>query len=77
MNFKIQSSYDQGFKDLIKAFNSGLISFDEMCELTLNIVDKVKITQSNLEKPGESPAHKLSYRFESCPDYITLIAVLI
>ena len=43
MKFKIQSSYDQGLNDLIKAFNGGLISFDEMCELTLNIVDKVKI----------------------------------
>ena len=43
MKFRIQSSYGQHLKDLIKAFNSGLISFDEMCELTLNIVDKVKI----------------------------------
>jgi hypothetical protein len=43
MKFEIKSSYDQQLNDLIKAFNSGLITFDEMCELNLNKVDKVNI----------------------------------
>ena len=43
MKFEIKSSYDQQLKDLIKAFNSGLITFDEMCELNLNKVDKANI----------------------------------
>jgi hypothetical protein len=43
MKFRIQSSYGQHLKDLIKAFNSGLISFDEMCELNQYTIDKVNI----------------------------------
>jgi hypothetical protein len=43
MKFKIQSSYGQQLKDLIKAFNNGLISFDEMCELNQYTIDKVNI----------------------------------
>jgi hypothetical protein len=43
MKFRIQSSYGQQLKDLIKAFNSGLISFDEMCELNQYTIDKVNI----------------------------------
>jgi len=43
MKFEIKSSYDQQLKDLVKAFNSGLITFDEMCELNLNKVDKTNI----------------------------------
>jgi predicted HTH domain antitoxin len=43
MKFRIQSSYDQQLNDLIKAFNSGLISFDEMCELNQYTIDKVNI----------------------------------
>jgi hypothetical protein len=43
MKFEIKSSYDQQLKDLVKAFNRGLITFDEMCELNLNNVDKEKI----------------------------------
>ena len=43
MKFRIQSSYGQGLNDLIKAFNGGLISFDEMCELNQYTIDKVNI----------------------------------
>ena len=43
MKFRIQSSYGQQLKDLIKAFNDGLISFDEMCELNQYTIDKVSI----------------------------------
>jgi hypothetical protein len=43
MKFKIQSSYGQQLNDLIKAFNGGLISFDEMCELNQYTIDKVNI----------------------------------
>jgi hypothetical protein len=43
MKFRIQSSYGQHLKDLIKAFNGGLISFDEMCELNQYTIDKVNI----------------------------------
>ena len=43
MKFRIQSSYGQHLKDLIKTFNSGLISFDEMCELNQYTIDKVNI----------------------------------
>ena len=43
MKFEIKSNYDQQLKDLIKAFNSGLITFDEMCELNMNVIDKTNI----------------------------------
>ena len=43
MKFEIKSNYDQQLKDLIKAFNSGLITFDEMCELNMNVIDKANI----------------------------------
>ena len=43
MKLEIKSSYDQQLKDLVKAFNRGLITFVEMCILNLNNVDKEKI----------------------------------
>ena len=43
MKFEFKSNYDQQLKDLIKAFNSGLITFDEMCELNMNVIDKATI----------------------------------
>jgi hypothetical protein len=43
MKLEIKSSYDQQLKDLVKAFNRGLITFGEMCILNLNNVDKEKI----------------------------------
>ena len=43
MKFEIKSNYDQQLKDLIKAFNNGLITFDEMCELNMNVIDKANI----------------------------------
>ena len=39
----LENKYDKQLKDLIKAFNNGLITFDEMCELNMNVIDKANI----------------------------------
>jgi len=43
MKFKIEKYYEPELKKLINSFNKGLISFDEMCELNLVVVDKINI----------------------------------
>jgi len=43
MKFKIEKYYEPELKKLISNFNKGLISFDEMCELNLVVVDKINI----------------------------------
>ena len=39
----VLNEYDNKLKTLIKAFNEGLIDFDEVCDLNLMNLDKNKI----------------------------------
>jgi hypothetical protein len=36
----VNPNYEDWFKDVIRAFNSNLVTYDEMCELTMNGIDK-------------------------------------
>ena len=45
MKFEIKNNYEEHLKELIKAFNNGLITFDEMCELNLRVSDKFNINK--------------------------------
>jgi len=45
MKFEIKNDFEKHLKEIIKAFNSNLITFDEMCELNLSETDKIKINK--------------------------------
>jgi hypothetical protein len=45
MKFEIKNDFEKHLKELIKAFNDELITFDEMCELSLIGNDKIKINK--------------------------------